>query len=98
MTGHIVSDEARSDLVDIAQWSLDHWGEARGRAYMADLDKAFERVVTYPRLGKSLEMLRPGYRSARQGRHVIFYRLELGSVVIIRVLHDRMEFMRWLPG
>jgi toxin ParE1/3/4 len=87
---------AQSDLEAIWLYSLDAWGGDRARRYTDDLTAAFKRLAKNPRLGMSSDHIREGYRMARVGRHVIFFRVTDYGIAVIRVLHDRMDALRHL--
>jgi toxin ParE1/3/4 len=40
--------------------------------------------------------LRPGYRKYLVGSHVLFYRVTNTDVVVVRILHQRMDVERHL--
>ena len=54
----------------------------------------------HPRSGRVYEMEGQEYRSLRSGRHLIFYRIEADAdaVVVVRILHDRMDIRSRLTG
>jgi plasmid stabilization system protein ParE len=45
---------------------------------------------TNAKKGTPCDDLSPGYWRFREGRHVIFYRLSVRTVDVIRILHERM--------
>jgi toxin ParE1/3/4 len=53
-------------------------------------------LATTPQLGAARDAIRPGYRSARQGRHLIFYREIPDGIEVVRVLHESMDIERHL--
>lgn len=55
-----------------------------------------EQLVDGPDLGRPREEVRAGYRSAHEGRHLIFYRAMEDRVEIVRILHERMDWRRQL--
>jgi plasmid stabilization system protein ParE len=42
-------------------------------------------------LERRRDAIRPGLKSQKQGRHVIFYVHDGKGVLIVRVLHERMD-------
>lgn len=98
---------ARDDLTDILHWSDEHFGEAARDRYAALIATAVRDVAAAPESAGSTDRaeLGEGVRSwhLREGRHhasgpvvprrrhVVFYILEEGVVVIVRILHDSME-------
>ena len=43
-----------------------------------------------PTLGRASDYVRPGLRRMERGRHVVFYRQEAESILVSRILHQRM--------
>jgi toxin ParE1/3/4 len=66
-------------------------GSGTGEHYLSQLRAAVERVVQHPRSGRVYDVAATEYRAVRSGRHLIFYRLDFDTVVVVRILHDRME-------
>lgn len=87
----VVARLARRDLQAIARYSEKEWGAARKAQYMAAIREKFSLLLQRPAIGAPRHDIAPGYRSHPVGRHLIFYRVEDKSVVIVRVLHQRMD-------
>lgn len=81
---------ARADLVEIAHFTADRWGELQAERYVTQLYEGFQRLVDFPALRRpSLDM--PKYFRALEGKHAVFYRVaDGGEVLIVRVLHGAM--------
>jgi toxin ParE1/3/4 len=88
MARYKLSKLAEADLEAIADYSVERWGEAQAIRYLDGLLRCCERIVAYPQIGRRCEALRTGYRRMEQGRHVLFYQLTSGSVVVQRILHQ----------
>jgi len=82
---------ARADLRDIASHTLEAWGPAQARRYLDQLQACCERVAENPVLARPCDGVRPGYFRVTEGRHTLFFRRDPGGVLIVRILHDRME-------
>jgi toxin ParE1/3/4 len=91
VTRLVVSKAALGDLKIIARYTEREWGQARKTRYLAILRERFAALLKHPQLGMLREDLAAGYRSLPAGRHVIFYRLTNGDIVVLRVLHQRMD-------
>ena len=55
-----------------------------------------ERIAADPRLGRSCEDIRAGYRRYSAQAHMVFFRIGENGIDIIRVLHQSMDFPRHL--
>jgi toxin ParE1/3/4 len=87
----LVSDAARADLKGIARYSEREWGKVRKTQYLAAIRARFGALRHQPEIGWARRDIGAAYRSLPVGRHVIFYRIEREAVVIVRVLHQRMD-------
>jgi toxin ParE1/3/4 len=79
-----------ADLVTIAEYTLDTWGHDQVDRYLTSLEECFLQLANSPGMGRKCDKLRPGYSRLEHAKHVIFYRLEPGGIIIIRILHQRM--------
>lgn len=66
--------------------------------YLRLLDAKFKQLSEHPHLGARRDWIREGYRSARQGRHLIIYREVADGIEIVRVLHESMDIDRHLAS
>lgn len=72
------------------------WGEERTHRYIRDIQKTFATIAENPMLGHSAASIKPDLRLIRVVSHVIFYRPVPEGIVVVRVLHKRMDFLRHL--
>jgi toxin ParE1/3/4 len=91
-----LSPKARDDMESVWLYTLSQWGHEQTGKYIDDLAAAFDLLTTNPRLGKSGDNIRPGYRKHPTLRHVIYYREVDYGIEIIRVLHDHQLAARYL--
>jgi len=94
----VVARAARADLRAIDRYTQEQWGVAQKRRYLVAIRERFRALMRRPELGPIRDDLRGAYRSLPCGRHVIFYRVEGAAVIVVRVLHERMDMARHLPG
>jgi toxin ParE1/3/4 len=92
----IVSPRARADIDDIWNYTVEQWGERQAEIYLRLLEAAVDAVVADPKVGPTCDDVRPGYRKYRVGSHVLFYRVTANTVVVVRILHQRMDVERHL--
>jgi toxin ParE1/3/4 len=85
-----LSKLARIDLINIADYTVDTWGEEQAYRYLDSLEACFIRLVKAPRIGRSCNRIRPGYRRIEHERHVILYRVDRDGIFISRILHQGM--------
>jgi toxin ParE1/3/4 len=92
----ILTTEARDDLRDIALYGVLTRGEESAERYQEAIDRALDRLSSFPALGRLKEGLPGEVRSVGIGQHSILYRVEHGAIRILRVLHQRMDAARHL--
>lgn len=85
-----LTSEAAKDIDGIVEYTLLNFGDNQADKYAASLTQCFNLIADIPTLGREYER-RPGLRQFLHGRHVIFYRVDLDNVSIVRVLHERMN-------
>ena len=78
-------------MVGIATYTLSMWSEAQMSRYINGLNARFAELARFPNLGRPRDEMAPGYRSIVQGVHIVFYRTTAWELVIIRILHGRMD-------
>ncbi len=81
---------ADEDLVSIARYTTQQWGEAQCRTYIEELFILFERVGHTPLTSPAADYIQPGLRkqSYPNRLHVVYFRIgDDGIVEILRVLH-----------
>ena len=84
------SEEAETDIDQIAAYTLNVWGQRRLARYANELDDGLERIQNNPHIGRKCDSIRHGFRRLEIGRHVVFYTIESDSILIVRVLHRKM--------
>jgi len=88
--------EAEADIVDIYRYSVENFGQAQADAYHDGLEDGFRLLADSPLLGRDYAFLRPGLRRYEHESHSVYYRVEDAGILILRVLHRRMDPARHL--
>ena len=63
---------------------------------MAALRDTMKGLAPDTVISRERDDLRPGLRIATSGRHCIFFEARETSIIVVRVLHDRMDYQRHL--
>lgn len=92
----IESALARKDLVDIWIYSMENWGQKQADNYLDGLNNAIGLLAANPHIGENCEYIAPGYRKWVVAQHVVFYKLEGGALLIVRVLSNKSDVDRKL--
>ncbi len=82
--------EAGADMARVWLYTRDKWGLQQANAYTDELTAAFALFAKAPKRAPACDHIRQGYRFAKTGRHVIYFRETDYGIEIVRVLHDRM--------
>ena len=89
-----LSTRAAADLGGIARHTIETFGVEQARRYRDDLEACFRTLAENPRLGRSAERLRPGLRRFEHRLHAVFYMQDEDGVLIVRILHARIDALR----
>jgi toxin ParE1/3/4 len=84
------SRRAEDDLLAIGEYTLRTWGKTQAFLYLRDIEEFCRKLSVNPELGRSCDHIRPGLRRMEHGKHVVFYRISAGGILISRILHQRM--------
>jgi toxin ParE1/3/4 len=91
MPDYRLTPAAKSDLLEIWNYTLDTWGERHAAKYLLDIESKLVQLAKNPELGRQRPEINYGYYSFPVGKHIIFY-LQSGSYIdIIGILHGRMD-------
>lgn len=89
---YLLSPAAQADLEQIWDYTHEQWGINQADEYLREIQYATVRAAANPRIGRTCDEIRLGYRKLSVGSHTLFYRLTAADVVdVIRVLHRRMD-------
>lgn len=91
-----LTEIARADLQSIRRYSHREWGAQRTALYMSALSAVMKGLVAGTMLSRDCHDLRPRLRLAASGRHCVFFEEDASQILVVRVLHDRMDHRRHL--
>jgi toxin ParE1/3/4 len=90
-----LSEKAKADLREIWNYTEDRWGEQQADTYYRDIIKTFELLATGERQGRKSDV-RDGYLKYPVGQHFVYFTKGESKIIVIRVLHGRMDVDRHL--
>jgi toxin ParE1/3/4 len=90
------SSRAKSDIQEIWNYTVEHWGKGQAEIYLRLIGAAVASIAADPKVGRPSDEVRPGYRKYLVGSHVLFYRATDKAIFVVRILHQRMDFERHL--
>ncbi|BBE34273.1 toxin ParE1 [Sphingosinicella microcystinivorans] len=88
--GFRLTPRAEADLEDIFAYTVQRWSVMQAEDYHAGLMAGLERLGEGKRSGRPVEIL-GGYLKYVVGSHLVFYRETEADIVIVRILHQRMD-------
>lgn len=80
----------RSGFTPFYEWSLE-----QANSYVNDVIDAFEGLRDGSKRGRFTD-IRPGYLKYAVGSHVIYFREHANMLLVVRILHGRMDVGRHL--
>ena len=96
MAAYRLTRRAAADLDAVFEYTAARFGVEQARRYFDGLHACCEGLAENPGLGRNAESLAPGLRRYEFRSHVVFYIGQSEGVVIVRVLHERMDAPRHL--
>ena len=96
MAEYRLTPATERDLETIWIHTHQQWGIEQANHYTDILTAAFVELALSPKATPACGHIRPGYRRRSIERHMIYFRITTYGIVIIRILHDRMDALRYL--
>ena len=91
MPDYRLTPAAKSDLLEIWNYTIEIWGEKQAGKYLLAIESRLEQPAASPDIGKQRSEINPDYFSFPVGKHIIFYLKSGNHIDIIGVLHGRMD-------
>jgi toxin ParE1/3/4 len=93
MADYQLSVAAQNDLVEITKYTALNFGTRQAIKYTDQIYDAARLIAESPRLGRLFPTTqRPTLRRYNVGSHSLFYQPEDQGVLIVRLLHQAMDF------
>jgi len=89
MTVYRLTEKAAADFESIFTFSIDAFGTAQAIKYANGLKQRFDEIAGQPARYPEVSHIAEGYRRSVYGAHAIYYRVETGGVVIVRILSQQ---------
>lgn len=93
---YVLSEIADEDVSEIFDFSFYKFGYKKAVEYLENLEFVFVSLVKTPYLGRNRDEIRIGLFSLPVESHVVFYRIELHKIVVVRVLHKSVDLPNFL--
>ena len=96
MSEYRLLPRARADLADIWAYTHSRWNREQADRYTGSIHQAIARLADNPSLGQHVRGISEDYRAYRSGSHMIFYQSVQAELHVVRILHQRMDYLRHL--
>ena len=90
------SELADAELIDIYIYGAQNFGQLTTESYFLDINQTFQFLAENPYVGSERTEFKPPVRIHPHGRHLIIYTIEDSFILIVRVLHQRMDVKHYL--
>ena len=87
---------ARLDLENIWHYTFEKWSVEQAEFYVSEIYKELENVCIHPSIAKLVTFNGIEYLKCGINHHYAFCRLEHDQFVVVRILHEGMDFQRHL--
>jgi toxin ParE1/3/4 len=90
----VFSKEAENDLVEIYRYGFINYGENKADQYIETLKEKCQFLAGVPNFCPDRDEFNPSVKIHHHRKHLIIYVIENDDILIIRVLHDRMDIQQ----
>lgn len=90
MKGFVLSPAAATDIDKIWDYTARRWDMDQADQYTDTIRYACHALASGIRKGRKVEV-RSGYMKYVVGSHLIYFKEEPGQIIVVRVLHGRMD-------
>ena len=87
---------ARAQLRSVGEYTEETWGKEQRDSDLGELCAGFADICKSPEKGRTRDELHEGLRSRRLQNYVAYYFVKKRQVVIVGILHERMDPSRHL--
>ncbi len=88
--------DALRDLQRIWDYTVVTWSEAQADKYHKELLETCRMIASNTSLGRHYDKVSKSFLGRQVGKHVVFYTVAPEEVLIVRILHQSMNFGNWI--
>ena len=88
----LILPEAYRDIEEIFDYTLENWSYNQAVKYVALIDDCINDIAQEKLIGKNYIHSSCDYKTIKTGRHIIFYSFQDKSCIVVRILHEKMDF------
>lgn len=87
----LLTPQAEKDLEEIFHYTFDTWGLTQAELYQDEQFNTMHLILANLKMGATYSHATSEYRSVHVNKHLIFYRIDRGNCIVVRILHERMN-------
>jgi len=91
-----LTKEAERDLINIFLFGVEHFGAVQAERYSSLLTAKIESAAANPSFGADYDFVRSGLLRYEATSHAIYYLQTSDGILVLRILHGRMDPARHL--
>ncbi len=91
-----LTNDADRDLIDIYLYGIENFGLAKADIYIQSLKMKLEIIAENPSFGADYNDIKSQLRRYESRSHAIYYQPGIDGVLVLRILHCRMDPARHL--
>ena len=91
-----LSNPAKTDLQHIAKYTQEEWGVVQKKVYLNLIKKSFNTLSRVGNIGIKRNDIEQGLYVYSIKKHTVYFRETDQEVVVLRILHSRMDPERHL--
>jgi toxin ParE1/3/4 len=88
--------DAERDLINIFLHGIEHFGPVQAERYLESINSKIEMAAEHPDFGADYGFAVEGVRRYESVSHAIYYRSTQSGILVLRILHGRMDPARHL--
>ena len=88
------SGAASRDIIGIYQYSFSNFGEEQADSYFLRMQTCLDVIQANPEIGRLDTRVTPAIRRFDFENHVIFYDVTADYILVVRILHHAMDFVK----
>lgn len=83
--------DAERDLINIFLYGVEHFGLVQAERYLETINAKIEMAAEHPDFGADYGFVIGGVRRYEAVSHAVYYRSTRSGILVLRVLHGRMD-------
>ncbi|WP_407519876.1 type II toxin-antitoxin system RelE/ParE family toxin [Methylobacterium oryzisoli] len=96
MSGYVLTPQAQADVAEIWDYTAERWSREQAASYLRAIRDACEDLACCRRISRPVDVKLGYFKATVKSHLIIFRRDDAGLVMVVRILHGRMDVERHL--